>query len=308
MNINTFISKTTLLLAILLLGFTTNTQSATLFENFDSPSATVKSFTGGGANINYPSGGWYMYFNVMSDADRYNGLGGVRIRGYANSPYTTMMFDKTGGAGVVSFNYGSYSGNSGGEFILQKSTNQGSSWEDVGTKISVPVWNGSMYTYSAVVNSNGNIRFRINMLITNDATGANSQVNIDDFEITDFGVDQTSIPVMSTPTGIYQTSQNVTLTSATQDATIYYTTDGTIPTVASSVYSSPITVSQTTTIKAMAVSVGKENSRVQIAVVNIPVVVNNLATLAGYMPVSGTNLQYYKYTGEAVINFIGIGG
>ena len=281
--------------------FATGLQATTLFENFDSPGSTVKSFTGGGANITYPTGGWYMYVNVMTDVDRFNGACGVRIRGYSNSPYTTMMFDKTGGAGVVSFNYGSYSSNSGGEFILQKSINQGGSWADVGTKVTVPTWNGTFHTYSIIVNESQNVRFRIAMTVTSNA---NTMVNIDDFQITDYNVEQTDIPVFSSPTGIYETPQTVTLTSTTVGATIYYTTDGTAASTASSVYSSPLSISTTTIIRAIAVAADKVDSREEVVIVNFPIKISTIASLYNFLPVSGTNPQYYKYTGEAVISFV----
>ncbi len=53
--------------------------------------------------------------------------------------------------------------------------------------------------------------------------------------------------------GLYKTAQSVTL-SANEPATIYYTTDGTMPTTGSSVYSGPISVAQTATIRFFAVS------------------------------------------------------
>jgi hypothetical protein len=300
MNTTIFRFKTAAAIAIVLLA-TNSLKAATLFENFDSPGSTVKSFTGGGANITYPSGGWYMYVNAMvSDADRYNGTGGVRIRGYANSPYTTMMFDKTGGAGVVSFNYGSYSSNSGGEFIIQKSINQGSSWVDVGTKVTVPTWNGTFHTYSVVVNEPANVRFRISMTITSNS---NTMVNIDDFQITDYNAEQTAIPISSSPTGLYETPQIVTLSSATPGATIYYTIDGTQPTTSSPVYSTPLNVTTTTKIRAIALAAGKVDSREQVQIINFPIAVNSIAEFYSYMPTSGTNPQYYKYTGEAIISY-----
>ena len=55
---------------------------------------------------------------------------------------------------------------------------------------------------------------------------------------------------------------SVTLTCATQGATIYYTQDGSEPTTASTQYSSAISLSATKTIKAIAVKSGMSNSAV----------------------------------------------
>lgn len=71
-----------------------------------------------------------------------------------------------------------------------------------------------------------------------------------------------AIPTFTPASGIYTSIQNVTLSSETDGATIYYTTDGTTPTASSSVYSSAIPVSSTTTVKALAVKDGMNNSDV----------------------------------------------
>ncbi|MDR3725650.1 MAG: FG-GAP-like repeat-containing protein, partial [Terracidiphilus sp.] len=61
-------------------------------------------------------------------------------------------------------------------------------------------------------------------------------------------------PVFSVPSGVYSTSKLVSITDATSGAKIYFTTDGTLPTLASAVYSGPITVASTETITASAIS------------------------------------------------------
>ena len=81
-------------------------------------------------------------------------------------------------------------------------------------------------------------------------------------------------PTCATPTfspagGTYESAQNVTISTTTEGATIYYTTDGTNPTNSSSVFSSAINVTKTTTIKAMAVKAGSNNSSVASATYTI---------------------------------------
>jgi hypothetical protein len=61
-------------------------------------------------------------------------------------------------------------------------------------------------------------------------------------------------PTFSPGGGTYSSTQNVTLKSVTSDAVMYYTTNGVNPTAASTKYSSPIPVSTSLTIKAIAVS------------------------------------------------------
>ena len=65
---------------------------------------------------------------------------------------------------------------------------------------------------------------------------------------------QTPAPTFAPAPGSYTTAQVVTLSDSLQSAVIYYTTDGSTPTVNSPVYSGPITVNSTDTLQAMATS------------------------------------------------------
>ncbi len=70
-------------------------------------------------------------------------------------------------------------------------------------------------------------------------------------------------PIFTPVSGTTFTStQNVTIGCATDGASIYYTTDGTEPTTASTLYSGEFTVTATTTIKAIAVKDGMTDSAV----------------------------------------------
>ena len=63
-------------------------------------------------------------------------------------------------------------------------------------------------------------------------------------------------------------SNQLTITTTTENASIYYTTDGSTPTKSSTLYTEPITLTQNCTIKAIAVADGYENSEVATYVVN----------------------------------------
>ena len=86
-----------------------------------------------------------------------------------------------------------------------------------------------------------------------------------------------NLPVAATPAfspapGTFTSVQSVTLSDSTTGAAIYYTTNGSTPTAASTLYSAPIAVSATTTIEAIAVASGYTNSAVATGAytINIP--------------------------------------
>ena len=108
------------------------------------------------------------------------------------------------------------------------------------------------------------------------ATGSTMPANKAWLELNNVGV----FPTVATPTiepasGTYAEAQTVTIT-AEEGATVYYTTDGSEPTTASAVYSEPFTVSETATVKAIAMKDGLyNNSEIATAdyVIEIPVTV-----------------------------------
>ena len=97
----------------------------------------------------------------------------------------------------------------------------------------------------------------------------------------------TSMPVVATPTfsldgGSFLSAQTVSISCTTEGATIYYTTNGTDPTTSSTVYSSPLNITTTTTLKAMAAKAGHQNSAIDSVTYSIltPMDIVNARSLA----------------------------
>jgi hypothetical protein len=91
-------------------------------------------------------------------------------------------------------------------------------------------------------------------------------------------------PVFSLSAGSYSGAQSVTISDSSPGATIYYTTDGSTPTTGSNVYSSPVSVSATETVKAIATAPGYANSAVATAAYTI----NQLTTPIIAWPIPGS--------------------
>lgn len=85
-----------------------------------------------------------------------------------------------------------------------------------------------------------------------------------------------STPVLALPSGVYKSAQSVAITDTTPGAQIFYTTDGTPPTTASTPYTGPIAVTGNQTVQAIASAAGYSNSAIASAAYTI-----NLTNLTG---------------------------
>jgi LruC domain-containing protein len=71
-----------------------------------------------------------------------------------------------------------------------------------------------------------------------------------------------SAPQFTPGAGTFTSAQSITITSPTLGASIYYTTDGTDPSTSSTSYTGQVSVTATTTLKAIAVKAGMSNSTI----------------------------------------------
>ena len=96
-------------------------------------------------------------------------------------------------------------------------------------------------------------------------------------------------PVINPGTGTYLNSVLVSITDATNGATIYYTTNGTMPTVTpSEQYTGPVTLTSSATVNAIAVASGLANSAVATTSYTVNVGSSGLVTWWKFDEGSGT--------------------
>ncbi|WMJ23511.1 chitobiase/beta-hexosaminidase C-terminal domain-containing protein [Paludicola sp. MB14-C6] len=118
---------------------------------------------------------------------------------------------------------------------------------------SEPTANSTVYTQTLWVTSTVTVKakaFKSGMNPSATATG-----------IYTYGSQQTvATPLLSLPNGNYSSKQDLSITCATAGATIRYTTDGSEPTVNSTVYTQTLWVTSTVTVKAKAFKSGMNPS------------------------------------------------
>lgn len=119
--------------------------------------------------------------------------------------------------------------------------------------------------------------------------------NLADFQPPQGGV---ATPSFNPAAGIYYSPIQVSISCETAGAVIHYTTDGSTPNSSSAVYSAPLNISATTTVKAIAY-LPPDSSAVAVATYTFPVTCANLAALR--QQPTGTTI--YKVTGEVILTF-----
>ncbi len=153
--------------------------------------------------------------------------------------------------------------------------------------------------FAGVAGVGNNPNFAIRVILT----GATSNVGnnrFDNIQITGLSQGSVAAPVFDPPAGVYSTPQNVSITCTTPNSTIRYTTDGTTPNASSTLYTAPIPVSTTTTIKAIAFATGLDPSVVVTAVYSYATVVSNLTQLRSQPAGTGAVITV---SGEVILTF-----
>jgi len=156
-------------------------------EKFESPSAETKNKYGK-ATVEFSSGTWTLdqaiIGNSSDNKDRYKGKQSIRMQQQLEVPALLQMdFDLPNGASKVTFGYGSYGKDPASTFILEYSTDQGSTWTKHDKIVNDPI--GELTTATYKFDIKGAVRFRVHKVGLGASEGPikNGRLNIDDFAV-----------------------------------------------------------------------------------------------------------------------------
>jgi hypothetical protein len=176
----------------------------------------------------------------------------------------------------------------------------------MGTSIEFGTASGADPTIHVFEVADINIAGDFIMMIKNvGSTTTNRQTVIDNISWTALGgLPNTAFPSFSHPAGDYLSPFDLEITSATEGASIYYTLNGDDPDDNSTIYTGPIEISETTTVKAIAYADGFNPSAIAEATFTFPVIneVNNLGELRAAFDPENQG-QYFRVLGEIVLTY-----
>lgn len=152
-----------------------------------------------------------------------------------------------------------------GSSLVIRISEDGENWQTLPSYQELPTGSGTTGWYYIIIDNipsveNLHIKF--------------SNLGTVDFRIDDLALSTSSAvatpevvanPQFSPPAGTYSEAQTVTISSATQESTLYYTLDGSTPHAGSLCYSAPIAVDANVTIKAIALKEGMTESEIATA-------------------------------------------
>ena len=247
---------------------------------------------------------WTTYYGCVSTTNPLSGSQSVQCRYYGSAnlvePYSCMNFDLEN---VLSISFKSKVNNTNLSLLLQYSNDSGKTWVDVQSFTLKTSVDNYSYRFETVLPK---ARFRFLVKHNTSITSGSQQFYLDDVAITgETGGSTTetcATPTFSPAAGDVEAGTEVTISSATDGATIYYTTDGSDPTTSSTrTQGTSVIINEACTVKAIAVKEDYNNSAVATATYSILQVVNGYTVdfesdLASYVDWTFTNIGRHTET------------
>lgn len=241
---------------------------------------------------------WETVFGTPTTTDHICGEQSLQMRWYTSGTqtcgYTTTNFD------IRNVTYVSFSAKStsGLNVTVSHSTDGGNTF--VGDSLITLSSNVRNYKYYVSETGEFNfVRLKFAVTLPSDAPTGTSRLTIDSVVV--FGVpgiiaDVVEAPSISPNSGLFFDEVEVSMTCATEDAVIRYTTDGSTPDENSTIYTEPFTLTSTSTVKAKAWKEGFTASNISTKTYNFPVPVANIAEFKAAN--TTTSNTVYKITGD----------
>ena len=206
-----------------------------------------------------------------------NGKVYVATKGQINV-YGLLNGQDTAAAPVISPNGGTFSTSQ--SVTLSSTTASSSIYYTLDG--STPTSTSTLYTSPFTVSTNTTVK-----AIASAPNYLQSAVSTAEFTFSN----QTPTVTFTPQPGTYSTAQSVTLSDTDASAKIYYTTDGTTPTVSSTLYTSPVQVSATETINAIAIDPALQNSNVASGLYTIQNPATSIDFSLGFSSTTGLTLN-----------------
>lgn len=207
----------------------------------------------------FDNGGWDVYKG--NGADKCIKLGSSSAQGYAITPALGIT-----GTATLTFKAGAWSGDAN---TLNISIAEGGGTLSQG---SVTLDDAAWKDYTITI-SDGTPDTKIKFVA---AQASKNRFFLDEVAVYSSDVQTVSAPTVSLNEGFYTTDQEITLT-ADDGCTIYYTLNGEDPTNESTKYTEPISITTTTTLKAIAYDAEGNASFVVTKTYEFPITCNSIA-------------------------------
>lgn len=241
---------------------------------------------------------WETVFGTPTTTDHICGEQSLQMRWYNTGAqtcgYTSTNFD------IRNVTYVSFSAKStnGLNVTVSHSTDGGNTF--VGDSLISLTSSARNYRYNVSETGEFNfVRLKFAVTLPSSAPTGTSRLTIDSvvvFGVPGIVVNVVETPVISPNSGLFFDDVEVSMTCATEDAVIRYTTDGSTPDENSTTYTEPFTISSTSTVKAKAWKEGMTASNISTNTYNFPVSVANIAEFKAANTTTSTTV--YKITGD----------
>lgn len=185
-------------LFVLAISWTTATMQSGFNEGFEAGGKTAYA----AGNVTLGTGSWYLDDALTGNlsSDKKTGAYAARVR---NVGLIHMNFNKTN-AGTVSIQHAEYGTDGSSTWQLWSSTNNGSTWTQVGSTVTTS--SASLQTATFTVNNANAIRFEIRKI-----SGGANRINFDNIAISDYTAPTPTPTPTPTPSPTPPASEHLTM-------------------------------------------------------------------------------------------------